>query len=228
MASSRVRAAGTDRTASPRRISLLPRGARTWHLAGRLVILLAAVFVSGCGVFGGSGVRIEVVSLEDAPARLEGDLRTAIYRHHDANTMTVVFSDLSLDDLRQGRFGNGRIICVDMHWRPKAGATPVDRTGTNCTVRQVIFAGDAAGIYDGAGFLAPAGKGGERTIGGSITGATLRLARSTDGFADALGAAELSGSFTARRDDAAVNQIAVRLNTEVTRRLGTLFYVLGY
>jgi len=197
-----------------------------------LMALMGAVLLcaaGGCGVFGAStGGQIDVVSLADAPARLAGDLKTAIYRHRDTNTATILFSDLSLDDLKQGRFSDGRIICIDMHWRPKAGATPMDRTATNCTVRQVIFAGGAMGIYDGAGFLAPSSGAGKSTLSGSITGATLRLTRSTDAFADRLGAAELSGSFTARRDDAAISQIAVRINTEATRRLGTLFYVVGY
>lgn len=136
-------------------------------------------------------------------------------------------SDLPIDDLLNGRFGNGRIICVDMAWRPKAGETPMDRTATNCTVRQVILTESAVGIYDGAGFLAPSSRAGGDSFGGSISGSTLRLSRSSDGFEDLLGTAELSGSFSARRDDAAVNQIAVRLNTEVSRRLGSLFYVLG-
>lgn len=104
----------------------------------------------------------------------------------------------------------------------------MDRTATNCTVRQVILTETAAGVYDGAGFLAPSNRAGGKSFGGSISGATLRLAESSDGFQDLLGTAELSGSFTAARDDAAVSQIAVRLNTEVSRRLGSLFYVLGH
>lgn len=182
----------------------------------------------GCSLFGHSGGQIQIVTLGGQAARLSGDLQTAIYRYRDTNTATFIFSDLSLDDLRNGRFGDGSVVCVDMAWRPKAGETPVDRTATNCTVRQVILTQSAAGVYDGAGFLAPSSRAGSDSFGGSISGATLRLAESSDGFQDLLGTAELSGSFTARRDDATVDQIAVRLNTEVSRRLGSLFYVLGY
>lgn len=184
--------------------------------------------MAGCGLFGHSGGQLDVVGMNDSPARLSGDLKTAIYRFRDTNTATFVFSELSLDDLTNGRFADGRIICVDMAWRPKAGSTPVDRTATNCTVRQVILAGNAAGVYDGAGFLAPSDKAGKHSFGGSISGAVLRMTESSDGFHDLLGTAELNGSFSAERDDAAVDQIAVRLNTEVSRRLGRLFYVLGY
>lgn len=200
-------------------------------LRSSLLLLLAALVLmaaGGCGLFKGSGGEIEVVSLGDSPARLAGDLRSAIYRHHDANTATIVLSDLPLEDLVAGRFSDGRIICIDMHWRPKAGSTPLDRTATNCTVRQVLFSGEALGVYDGAGFLAPSTGAGEKSFAGSVSGATLRLAQSTGTFADLLGAAELNGSFAAARNDAAVNQIAVRLNTEATRRLGRLFYVIGY
>ncbi len=196
-----------------------------------LAVLAAALLLcaaGGCSLLGRSGGQIEVVTLNGAGARLSGDLQTAIYRSRDTNTATFLFSDLSVDDLRSGRFGDGRIVCVDMAWRPKAGDTPMDRTATNCTVRQVILTQSAAGIYDGAGFLAPSSRAGRSSFGGSISGATLRLAESSDGFQDLLGTAELSGSFTARRDDATVDQIAVRLNTEVSRRLGSAFYVLGY
>ncbi len=193
-----------------------------------LSVALCLLLMAGCGLMGHSGGNIEVVGLGDEPARLAGDLKTAIYRSRDANTATFVFSDLTLDDLKNGRFADGRVICVDMAWRPKAGSTPVDRTATNCTVRQVILTGNATGVYDGAGFLAPADKAGSNSFGGSISGAVLRLIESSSGFDDLLGPAELSGSFTARRDDAAVDQIAVRLNTEVTRRLGHRFYVLGF
>lgn len=171
---------------------------------------------------------MEVVSLDDTPARIAGDLRTAVYRSHDANTATFVFSDLPLEDLVSGRFGDGRIVVLDMTWRPKAGSTPVDRTATNCTVRQVILAGKEAGVYDGAGFLAPTSDAGSRSFSGRLSAATLRLATSSGGFQDLLGTAEMSGSFTASLDGAAVDQLAVRINTEVSRRLGSLFYVLGY
>ncbi len=205
------------------------RAAARTRLALRLLLVaILVVAAGGCGLFKGSGGQIEVVSLGDSPARLAGDLRSAVYRHRDANTATIILSDLPMEDLVQGRFADGRIICIDMHWRPKAGATPLDRTATNCTVRQVIFSGEALGVYDGAGFLAPSSGAGEKSFAGSISGATLRLAESTGTFADLLGAAELNGSFAAARDDAAVNQIAVRLNTEATRRLGRLFYVVGY
>jgi hypothetical protein len=193
-----------------------------------LIAALVFFVATGCGVFRHSGGQMEVVGINDSPARLSGDLKTAIYRYRDTNTATFVFSDLPLDDLKSGRFSDGRIICVDMTWRPKAGSTPVDRTATNCTVRHVILTGDAAGIYDGAGFLAPSEKSGAQSFGGSISGAVLRLTKSTDGFHDVLGTAELNGSFNASRDDGAVDQVAVRLNTEVSRRLGSLFYVLGY
>ena len=194
----------------------------------RLAALVLLCAVAGCGGRSGSGTSLSVVSLDETPVRLASDFQTAIYRSRDANTATVLLSNLSLDDLLAGRLADGQVICLDMHWRPKAGSTPVDRTATNCTVRQVIFAGEALGVYDGAGFLAPSSKIGDRTFAGSLSGATIRLIRSSDGFADRLGRAEVSGTLSARRDDAAVNQIAVRLNTEATRRRGSLLYVLGY
>ena len=75
-----------------------------------------------------------------------------LYRYESDSNLTVLLFDGPADDPT-------RVAVLNMFWRPRAGATPVDRTATNTIIRYLDFdpaAGDGAGlgVYSGAGFYA--------------------------------------------------------------------------
>jgi len=96
-------------------------------------------------------------------------------------------------------------------------------------VRHIIFSDDhIVGIYGGGGFLYPATKWlGGSAFNGNLFNSTIRLTASSRGFSDRLGTAEMSGNLNANLDNDAVDAITVHLNTEVSNRLGRLFFVLS-
>lgn len=204
-------------------------GGRQFTSAMLMTLTLAlTVLAVGCTAIRGPRGELETVSLEDeSPVVLSTEYQTAVYRLSGKNQVTVVLSDLSAGALSAGEFDRGVVTCFEMFWWPKAGRTPLDPTSTNATIRQVIFADDAMGIYRGAGFLAPRSNRGEDKFVGSITIDLMSLDEQSGQFHDALGHSTMRGSFEARRDDALVEAITVRLNTEATRRLGRLHFVLG-
>lgn len=186
---------------------------------------------TGCGTWNwgatGSGT-MEIVSQGDEPARMAATFDTALYRFRDTNTVTMLLSDVPRDDLIAGRIPVGsQVITLDMFWSPKAGATPFDPTATNCTIRHVIFTDGGVGVYGGAGFLSPKGRPGRGSFGGKVINSTARLNVATDDFVDRLDLARWTGSFTTTRDDEAISAIAVRLNTDISRRLGRVFYLMS-
>ncbi|MFG0328271.1 MAG: hypothetical protein ACF8PN_00075 [Phycisphaerales bacterium] len=191
------------------------------------LLLVTAVSIAGCQ-FGqpSAGGSLAAVSIGDDPVRLPGDYPTAICKYRGRNSATILLSDRTVDELRAGDFANGQIIVLDMFWAPKAGSTPLDPTSTNCAARHIVFAGDAVGVYSGAGFLRPA----KRTFGDSFSGAlldcTLELTSATDGFADRLGVASLTGRFSADRERELFSEIAIQLNSELSRRFGRLFLAI--
>lgn len=198
-----------------------------------LLLLMGMTFVlGGCGGLRGPGTHNQISSASvDGLTRIEGSFRTAVFRWKDANTVTILLSDIDAADLLEGRFPeSGQVVSLDMFWRPRGGATPVDETATNCTVRHVIFSGDAVGVYGGAGFLYPRAAilfPSSESFAGDVMNATMRLLHRSRGFADRLGPAQLKATFSASRDDEALTQMAIQLNTEVSRRLGRIYFVIG-
>jgi len=166
---------------------------------------------------------VSVDSQSQTGVRMRGGFDSGIYMlGPDQHSVTVLLYEGELNNPTQA-------VTVRMFWRPKAGATPIDRTATNATIHYVIFtgeptgdvtAGEQIGIYSGAGFLYPSNKpGGDRLTGG-IWEANLRLSDHTEAFADLLGKAVIKGKFTARRDDLATDRALRRLNAVLRERLG--------
>ncbi len=131
---------------------------------------------------------------------------TQVFTHTDQNTVDVFLTDLPIDRLLNPTDGlgdlSGSIVHVHLFLMPKAGRTPIDTSACNSTVRHMIVAQGAAGLYGGGGFLYPSSDADEATFSATLEDASLRLIRQSTGFADRLGPARAEGSFTATRDDA--------------------------
>ncbi len=153
------------------------------------------------------------------PLALTGDFTTAYYRYTDANAATFVLLEGPEDRPTQA-------AVVRLFWRPRAGLTPIDATATNCSVQYLVFAHEKdadrgqVGVYAGAGFLYLSDTPGGSTVSAALWDANVRLDAGSDAFRDLLGQAQLEGSFTAKRDDAKVQQLITQLNRLTTERLG--------
>jgi hypothetical protein len=66
-------------------------------------------------------------------------------------------------------------------------------------------------VYAGGGFLLPDDAPGEREFSGRVSDATVRLVARAGGFADKLGPAVLSGTFSAPRNEALARKLAARV-----------------
>lgn len=173
---------------------------------------------------------LQLVSRSDSAIKvcsLNVDAKTTVYRSRTSNSVTMIISDMALDDLRSGHFTTGQVICIDILWQPTAGSTPMDPTTTNCSIRDVIFSEDAVGVYGGAGFLSPNSKTGQASFSGNIDNSNMKLIYATQNFFDQIGLAQLQGSFTVIRDDEAVRNIAVQLNSAVSNSMGKMCLVVS-
>lgn len=174
------------------------------------LLIAFAGLLTGCATGGGD---FAVRSLGAGEAVLEGRFDTGLYSYRDDNTLAVVLVEGPLEAPSQA-------VVLRMVWEPRAGRTPMDRRGTNTTVRYVVFAGEDAGVYEGAGFLFPRNNPGPGGFRANLRQASLRLLDRSPGFVDRLGLAGASGQFTAERDDAAVVGLQRRLQQMLRERLG--------
>ncbi len=187
--------------------------------------LFLFLLVAGCAGRQSADLRLESLA-SDEPVVVAAEYQTVWHRYRDRNTVTIIASDLPADQLLAGDFGSGQVICIDMFWNPKPGATPIDERATNCSIRQVLFAEDQVGLYGGAGFLLPRSSVDGGAFRADLSDSTLRLLESSDRFMDRLGVARLAGEFVSRRADDEVSEFAVVLNSEVSRRLGRISFVV--
>lgn len=172
--------------------------------------------------------EIDMVSLANTNLRITPNFQSVLYRKHANGAVTIILSDLPRSALTNGQFSGGTVLVIDMFLRPKAGATPIEGTATNATFRDVIFPDDTiVGVYGGGGFLYPTSKVSSDSWSGEIFNATLELVRSNKGFADRMRVLKMTGNIDAARDDEAVSAIATQLNTEVSRRLGSVYFVVS-
>ncbi|MEX2670786.1 MAG: hypothetical protein WD294_01610 [Phycisphaeraceae bacterium] len=179
-------------------------------ITGLALLMLSMAVLGGCSVHGG---EMTVGSVLDPDVALRGDFDHGIYSYQDENTLRVVLIEGEMDSPRQ-------VVHLQMHWVPRAGRTPTDRTSTNATVRYVIFSDGAAGVYSGAGFLFPQNTPGGASFRGQLRNTSVRLIDGSEDFVDRLGLAEVSGSFNVRRDDAATLRMTRLIERRLSDRLG--------
>lgn len=178
----------------------------------------AALLGCGAGRTGMGAVKAE--SLAGRRVILPGDFERAVYDHETDADTTIVLSDVSVDDLLLGTVDEGQILYMQMLWLPKAGATPMDSSATNLSLRHIVVSGGAMGIYGGAGYATPDGQPGGRTFGLTIRDSTLRLLEATEGFADPLTPSRITGSVDAVRSQRSTRRFRIALSQFITDRLG--------
>jgi hypothetical protein len=192
-------------------------------LAPGLVPLAA---LAGCSAGGSSGSLL-AESLGSSPVVLPRDYVTAFYAEHEATETSFFLADVPIDELLSGEVTRGNVVHLDLLWVPQAGATPMDSSATNVSIRFVVFADGEVGVYGGAGFALPDGKAGATTMGLELRDASLTLLDSTDGFVDLLSPARLTGSVTARLNEQRTRQMRYAVSQLVTNALGHSRFVLG-
>lgn len=182
-----------------------------------LLVLLPPA--AGCASGRQSG-NLRAESLGRDPVFLDGDFTTSVYAKLNSTETSFFLTDVPIVDLLAGNISTGMVVHLDLLWLPSAGATPMDSSATNVSIRYVVFAEGEVGIYGGAGFAMPHGTVGEGTVSLSLRDASLTLLDSTDGFLDLLSPARLTGKLTANLDRNQSQRMAWAVNQIVTNALG--------
>ncbi len=187
----------------------------------RLIIALLVGLppMAGC-VSGRPSGNLRAESLGVNPVFLDQDFTTSVYAELNSTETSFFLTDIPIEDLFAGNVSTGMVVHLDLLWVPSAGATPMDSSATNVSIRYVLFADGEVGIYGGAGFALPRGTVGDGTMSLSLRDASLTLLDSTDGFVDLLSPARLTGKLTARLDLNRSRRMAWAVNQIVTNALG--------
>ena len=192
-------------------------------LASGLVTIAA---LGGCAA-GGSAGSLTAESLGTEPVVLEREYVFGIYAARSATEVSFLLSDVPLEKLLSGEVQRANVVHLDLLWEPKPGATPMDSSATDVSIRFVVFADGEVGVYGGAGFALPDGKAGDRRLGLDLRDASLTLMESTDGFVDLLSPVRLTGSISARLNEKRTREMLYAVSQLVTNALGRTFFVDG-
>lgn len=180
------------------------------------VAVLLAAFVCLPPACTTPGARLSVDSVETA-ASLRPAFRTTAYTRSDRNTIDIYLSDLPASRFMNPRDrlddATGNLVHIHVFLVPRAGRTPIDSTACNVTVRHVVFADGAVGVYGGGGFVLPRTSFESEVFAGSVLDATLRLIRAGPGFSDRLGTATLAGRFAAQKNEPLAAAMGSRINS---------------
>ena len=137
----------------------------------------------------------------------------------------LILSTVSLEDLRSGNYQSAQVIHAQLLWTPWAGRTPVNKMATNLVIRHIILVDDQVGVYGGGGFAWPRGTPGKTGLGLDVTGSSISLLESTDGFRDLLSPAEIRGWIGGPLDPETFTQFRNTISQIVTNRLGRTMWV---
>ena len=180
-----------------------------------LSVLLFATCLAGCSAR--ASVRIES---SGGDAVLSPPVRLLAFRPSGERGADLLITDLTREELDPAVALDsieGNITHVHMFLYPRAGMTPIENTASTTTIRHVVLARGAIGIYGGGGFLAPKGRPDGRHFGGKIREAPVVLTGATPGFADPLGASSMSVDIRAPLDEALSRLILIRLGEAMQR-----------
>jgi hypothetical protein len=212
----------------PRSLAVSPPASIGFRdLAGLLGLVGLLLMTASC--VGGGQVQgsIRAESLGEPPAVLNAEYVSIVYFHDPNGETSFLLTDVPARELLAGDVRHAQVMHVQLLWQPKAGATPMDATATNATIRHVIVVDGEVGIYGGAGFALPNGKLGHGRIQVALRDATVRLLESTDGFKDPLTPARITGSFTAENDPQLARKVHRAISQIVTTALGRTRFVLS-
>lgn len=180
--------------------------------------LVSFVLIGGCAPTQPEG-SLALTSRTARPVRLDATFRHGGYADEPAG-LSLVLSTVPLEALREGDFDEAQVVDIRYMWEPIAGRTPVNRNATNLTIRHIVLVGDEVGVYGGGGFGWPRGTPGETGFGVRITGSSVSLVDSTEGFQDLLSPATLLGTIGAPLDAKTAVGMRDAVSQLVTDRLG--------
>jgi hypothetical protein len=186
-------------------------------------IVLSLAALPGCSYSTGVGT-LRAVSLGNQPATLVSDFSIANFADDTAGT-SFMLSDVPPEQLIKGSVANAQIMHVELLWEPLPGMTPLDPSATNASIRYIIISNGEVGLYGGAGFAMPSGELTGNTVSLALEDASLQLLESTPGFRDLLSPAQLTGSFSAARDEKKNRLLNMAASQIVTNALGKTRYV---
>lgn len=189
-----------------------------------LLILGTVLLQTGCSSWVSRGT-LHIQSRGVDPVRLDETCTIAVYTYDKNGETSFWLSNVSLEALRRGDVEEGLVIHLELLWLPKAGATPMDPSATNVSIRYTIISHGEVGVYVGAGFAEVRGKLHRSGVAISVRDATLELGDSTPGFLDLLTPAQLGGDFTASHDDEATRDLSRAASQFVTNALGRTRFV---
>lgn len=196
----------------------------TTILRGCLWLGLACLWVgaaSGCGGGGlGRGSALELRSLGNEPVRLPAARGAAVYGTSTSGDVSIFLTDIPLADLMRGDVEEGQLVHVELLWQPKAGATPMDPSATNVTVRHLIVSGGEMGLYGGAGFATFSGNIDRGPIAVNMKDSTLRLLDATEGFVDPISPGTMVGRVRAERSPEQARKLFRAASQMLTNALG--------
>lgn len=183
-------------------------------------IAVASVFwAGGCAKWGSAG-SLHTRSLGDAPVVLPAQYVAAYFGPDPQGSTAFMLTDVPIDHVFDRKVAKGQILHVDLLWVPKPGRTPIDPSATNASLRLVVIIDGEVGVYGGAGFALPSGPLDEKAVTLTLRDASLQLQDSTPGFRDLLSPAQMTGTFTAKRDEVKTRKLNDAASQIVTDALG--------
>lgn len=188
-------------------------------------ISLAILIIAwgGCAPTHPSG-SVSIDSRTANPLRLQASFGYGGYAVEAGDT-SLILSTVALEKLQSGSFQEAQIIHVQLMWMPKAGSTPVNNAATNVVIRYIVLVDKEAGVYGGGGFAWPQGTPGDSGLGLDVTGSSLSLLESTDGFRDLLSPAELRGWIGGPLAPETMTMFRNTVSQIVTDRLGKAMWI---
>ena len=188
-----------------------------------LIVLTAAALPVACSYRGGGTLQAQ--SLGDDPVVLPCAPSHVVYAYDPSGESTFWLTNVPLEDLLSGNVRDGQIMHLELLWIPKPGATPMDASATNASIRHIIMADGELGVYGGAGFAMPGSPLGGERVSVTIRDASLSLQERTSGFRDLLTPAVLTGEFTAVLDAQTATQLQYAVSQIVTDAIGRSRFV---
>lgn len=168
-----------------------------------------AILLTGCA----SDRRLTLEAM-NSTATLTVDYPTRVVVGTDAATADFYLTDLPPELWRPDANlagASGTIVHMHLFLPPAAGRVPMGENASNLNIRYIVIAGGEVGVYAGGGFLYLKGSPMGRHAGGTFNRASMRLIRDTPMFNDILGAAHLSGSFDATKQEESATILAAKV-----------------
>ena len=192
-----------------------------------LCLTIVSSFQCGCSGWRDASGDLRTVSLTDQSATLPSRFIVGFFAPDRDGSTSFMLADAPVEQYLESAPQTGQILHIELLWDPLPGRTPMDSSATNVSLRLIIFAEGEVGIYSGAGFALPYSDPNEsNTLTIAIRDATLQLEESTPGFSDLLGAAQMTGTCTVKRDEKKTRQLNRAASQLVTNALGRTRYVL--